>query len=266
MDTVTEGEVLTLVDEAHEDGSIDEYNKELIENIFDFDDLTAAEIATHRTELTTLAKDGTDEEWEEIIQHNRFSRIPVYGEDVDDIIGVLDTREYFRLEDKSRESLLENALRPAYYVPESVKADVLFRNMKKNKESMAIVLDEYGGLFGVITFTDLVQCLVGDFSEDNEEGKEIAPIVQLEENTWQINGTVAVSELEEAIGITLEECESDTFGGFVLGIHGSIPDDDTTFELETEQMCIKVTGIREHRIEQATVTVKKPADEDSENE
>lgn len=266
VDTVTEGEVLTLVDEAHEDGSIDEYNKALIENIFDFDDLTAAEIATHRTELTTLAKDGTDEEWEEIIQHNRFSRIPVYGEDVDDIIGVLDTREYFRLEDKSRESLLENALRPAYYVPESVKADVLFRNMKKNKESMAIVLDEYGGLFGVITFTDLVQCLVGDFSEDDEEGEEIAPIVQLEENTWQINGTVAVSELEEAIGITLEECESDTFGGFVLGIYGSIPDDDTTFELETEQMYIKVTGIKEHRIEQATVTVKKPADEDSENE
>ncbi|MBQ1213189.1 MAG: HlyC/CorC family transporter [Clostridia bacterium] len=265
-DTVTEGEVLTLIDEAHEDGSIDEYNKELIENIFDFDDLTAAEIATHRTDLTTLAKDGTDEEWEDVIQHNRFSRIPVYGEDVDDIIGVLDTREYFRMEDKSREKVLENALRPAYFVPESVKADVLFRNMKKNKESMAIVLDEYGGVFGVITFTDLVQCLVGDFSEDEDEGEALDSIVMLEENVYQLNCPVPVSEVEETLGIKLEDCDSDTFGGFVLGLYGSIPDDDTTFELETDDLFIKVLSIKDHRIEAMTVTLKKKAEEDPEKE
>ena len=266
VDTVTEGEVLTLVDEAHEDGSIDEYNKELIENIFDFDDLTAAEIATHRTELTTLAKDGTDEEWDDVIQHNRFSRIPVYGEDVDDIIGVLDTREYFRMEDKSREKVLENALRPAYFVPESVKADVLFRNMKKNKESMAIVLDEYGGVFGVITFTDLVQCLVGDFSEDDDEGETLDSIIMLEENVYQLNCPVPVSEVEDTLGIKLEDCDSDTFGGFVLGLYGSIPDDDTTFELETDDLFIKVLSIKEHRIETMTVTLKKKEDEDTEKE
>ena len=266
VDTVTEGEVLTLIDEAHEDGSIDEYNKELIENIFDFDDLTAAEIATHRTDLTTLAKDGTDEEWEDVIQHNRFSRIPVYGEDVDDIIGVLDTREYFRMEDKSREKVLENALRPAYFVPESVKADVLFRNMKKNKESMAIVLDEYGGVFGVITFTDLVQCLVGDFSEDDDEGEALDSIVMLEENVYQLNCPVPVSEVEETLGIKLEDCDSDTFGGFVLGLYGSIPDDDTTFELETDDLFIKVLSIKDHRIEAMTVTLKKKAEEDPEKE
>ena len=265
-DTVTEGEVLTLIDEAHEDGSIDEYNKELIENIFDFDDLTAAEIATHRTDLTTLAKDGTDEEWEDVIQHNRFSRIPVYGEDVDDIIGVLDTREYFRMEDKSREKVLENALRPAYFVPESVKADVLFRNMKKNKESMAIVLDEYGGVFGVITFTDLVQCLVGDFSEDEDEGETLDSIVMLDENVYQLNCPVPVSEVEETLGIKLEDCDSDTFGGFVLGLYGSIPDDDTTFELETDDLFIKVLSIKDHRIEAMTVTLKKKAEEDPEKE
>ena len=266
VDTVTEGEVLTLVDEAHEDGSIDEYNKELIENIFDFDDLTAGEIATHRTELTTLAKDGTDEEWEDIIQHNRFSRIPVYGEDVDDIIGVLDTREYFRMEDKSREAVLENALRDAYFVPESVKADVLFRNMKKNKESMAIVLDEYGGVFGVITFTDLVQCLVGDFSDDDDEAEDLPSIVKLDDYVYQLNCPVAVSEVEETLGIKLEDCESDTFGGFVLGLYGSVPDDDTGFELETDDMFIKVLSIREHRIETMTVTLKVPAEEASEKD
>ena len=102
VDTVTEGEVLTLIDEAHEDGSIDEYNKELIENIFDFDDLCAGEIATHRTELTLLDSSDDDEEWEKVISNSRFSRYPIYGESVDDIIGILDARDYLRLEDKSR--------------------------------------------------------------------------------------------------------------------------------------------------------------------
>ncbi len=262
-EAVTEGEVLTLVDEAHEDGSIDEYNKELIENIFDFDDLSAGEIATHRTELTTLSADETMEEWAQIIQDSRFSRYPICGENVDDIIGVLDTREYFRLEDKSRESVMEHAVSPAYFVPETVKADVLFRNMKKNKESIAIVLDEYGGVQGVITVTDLVQCLVGDFTENDEDGEEIIPILQLEENRWQINGAVTVSEVEEALEMEIADCDSDTFSGFVLGLYGSIPEDCSTFEIATEQMEIQVTEIREHRVEQAIITLITSAEEES---
>lgn len=265
-EAVTEGEVLTLVDEAHEDGSIDEYNKELIENIFDFDDLSAGEIATHRTELTTLSADETMEEWAQIIQESRFSRYPICGENVDDIIGVLDTREYFRLEDKSRESVMEHAVSPAYFVPETVKADVLFRNMKKNKESIAIVLDEYGGVQGVITVTDLVQCLVGDFTESDEDGEEIIPILQLEENRWQINGAVTVSEVEEALEMEIADCDSDTFSGFVLGLYGSIPEDCSTFEIATEQMEIQVTEIREHRVEQAIITLITSAEEESDKD
>ncbi len=265
-EAVTEGEVLTLVDEAHEDGSIDEYNKELIENIFDFDDLSAGEIATHRTELTTLSSDETMEEWAQIIQESRFSRYPICGEDVDDIIGVLDTREYFRLEDKSRESVMEHAVTPAYFVPETVKADVLFRNMKKNKESIAIVLDEYGGVQGVITVTDLVQCLVGDFTESDEDGEEIIPILQLEDNRWQINGAVTVSEVEEALEMEIADCDSDTFSGFVLGLYGSIPEDNSTFEIATEQMEIQVTEIREHRVEQAIITLITSEEEEADKD
>ena len=262
-EAVTEGEVLTLLDEAHEDGSIDEYNKELIENIFDFDDLTAGEIATHRTDLTTLSQDESVAEWDDIIQNSSYSRYPVCGEDVDDIIGVLDTRAYFRLADKSRESVMQNAIKPAYFVPETVKADVLFRNMKKNKESIAIVLDEYGGVRGVITFTDLLQCLVGDFDETDEDGVEIEPIVQLDENRWQINGAVTISELEDALDMEIADCDTDTFSGFVLGLYGSIPDDCATFEISTEQMDIQVTEIREHRVEQAIIILKTADDEEA---
>lgn len=262
-EAVTEGEVLTLLDEAHEDGSIDEYNKELIENIFDFDDLSAGEIATHRTEMTALSVDETMEEWESIIQNSNHTRYPVCGEGIDDIVGILDTRTYFRLADKSRESVMENAVKPAYFVPEAVKADVLFRNMKKNKESIAIVLDEYGGVRGIITVTDLVQCLVGDFTESDEDGEEIEPIIQLEENRWQISGAVTITELEDALDMEIADCDTDTFSGFVLGLYGSIPDDCATFAITTEQMDIQVTEIREHRVESAIITLKTEDDEEA---
>ena len=262
-EAVTEGEVLTLLDEAHEDGSIDEYNKELIENIFDFDALSAGEIATHRTEMTTLSVDETMEEWDAIIQNSNHSRYPVCGEGIDDIVGILDTRTYFRLADKSRDSVMANAVKPAYFVPEAVKADVLFRNMKKNKESIAIVLDEYGGVRGVITVTDLVQCLVGDFTESDEDGEEIEPIVQLDENRWQISGAVTITELEDALNMEIADCDTDTFSGFVLGLYGSIPDDCATFEISTEQMDIQVTEIREHRVESAVIILKTEDDEEA---
>ena len=264
-EAVTEGEVLTLVDEAHEDGSIDEYNKELIENIFDFDDLSAGEIATHRTEITMLPKDGTLEEWDTVINNSRFSRYPVYGEDVDDIVGILDAREYFRLEEKTHDAIFENAVKPAYFVPETVKADVLFRNMKQNKEFIAIVLDEYGGVQGIITFTDLVECLVGEFAETEEGEEKVEAIVALEENSWELNGSVLVSEVEEAIGAEIADCDSDTFGGFVLGLYGSIPEDGSTFELSTEQMDIQVLEIREHRVEKVVITLKEQKDEENED-
>ncbi len=260
-EAVTEGEVLTLVDEAHEDGIIDEYNKELIENIFEFDDLTAGEIATHRIEITMLSLDSTPEEWDEIIYSSRFSRYPVYGESVDNIVGILDARAYFRLDSKERKTVLKEAVVPAYFVPEAVKADVLFRNMKAKKESCAIVLDEYGGVLGIITLTDLVECLVGEFNENDENEVHEELITVMEDNTWKISGTAELKDVEEAIGIKIEDEDSETFGGYVLGLYGSIPDDGSTFTLETDTLDISIEGIKDHKIEKAIVMLKPPAEE-----
>ena len=264
-DGVTEGEVLTLVDEAHEDGSIDEYNKEIIENIFEFDDITAGEIATHRTELSMLAIDDTHEEWADIINNSRFSRYPVYGDSVDDIIGILDARTYFRLEDKSRENVMKNAINSAYFVPETVKADVLFKNMKANKEYLSVVLDEYGGFLGIVTLTDLIECLVGEFAENDEDEESEELISVIEENVWQINGTAPMADVEDTIGINLSDEDSETFGGYVLGLYGSVPMDGTTFELSTDILDIKIEAIKEHKIEKAIVTLRT-IDEHSESE
>ena len=263
-DTVTEGELLTLVDEAHEDGSINEYDKELIENIFDFDDISAGEIATHRTDLTFLKIDQTVEEWDHIVKNSRFSRYPICGESIDDIVGVLNAREYLRLEEKTRESIFEKAVAQPYLVPQSAKADVLFRNMREKKESFAIVLDEYSGVHGIITLTDLLECLVGQIDDNPEtaEENEIPSVEQIEENKWRILGSALISEVEEALSIEITDADSDTFSGFALGLYGAIPDDGSTFELSTEQMNIVIEEIKDHKIEKALVSLILPEDEE----
>ena len=265
IDTVTEGELLTLVDEAHEDGSIDEYNKELIENIFDFDDITAGEIATHRTEMTLLDISDDMAEWDNIIINSRFSRYPIYGDSVDDIIGILDARSYLRLEDKSRENVMNTVVSPAYFVPEAVKADVLFKNMREHKESMAIVLDEYGGLFGTVTMTDLVECIVGEFTQPDDDEEEIEMIEVLSEDSWRIAGSAAISEVEEAIGIKFEDSDSDTFSGFVLGLYGSVPEDGASFDISTDTLDILIEDIKDHKIGRAIIKLRQ-LDEEAEKE
>ena len=269
VDTVTEGELLTLVDEAHEDGSIDEYNKELIENIFDFDDLSAGEIATHRTELTLLDSSDDMDEWDRTIINSRYSRYPIYGESIDDIIGILDARNYLRLEDKSRENVMATVVTPAYFVPEAVKADVLFKNMREHKESLAVVLDEYGGLYGIVTMTDLVECLVGEFTQPDDDKEEIESIEVLEDGSWRIAGSASISEVEEAIGVKFEDSDSDTFSGFVLGLYGSVPEDGASFELSTDTLDIHIEDIKDHKIDRAVITLRasdSEEDKDSKEE
>ena len=265
IDTVTEGEVLTLVDEAHEDGSIDEYNKELIENIFEFDDISAGEIATHRTELTMLSCESTIEEWDEIINNSRFSRYPVYEDKVDNIIGILDARAYLRLDLKTMDSVLESVVKPAYFVPETVKADVLFKNMKENKEFLAVVLDEYGGVRGVVTLTDLVECLVGEFTEIDQEEDTVEDIIALSETSWQVSGAADIGDVAEALGISFDDTDAETINGFILGIYGSIPEDgasfDVDFDINTHTLDIHVDEIKDHKIEKAIITLKPLAEE-----
>ena len=265
VDTVTEGEVLTLVDEAHEDGSIDEYGKEVIENVFDFDDISAAEIATHRTDLTVLFAEDPIEEWDKIIINSRFSRYPICGENVDDIIGILDARAYLRLEDKTKENVMESAVQPAYLVPENVKADVLFRNMREKKESIAIVLDEYSGVCGIVTLTDLIECLIGDIDLEEETEEESSVLIEkIADNAWNIMGSTLLSDVEEELGIVFENTESETFSGYVLGLYGSIPEDGSTFELSTDRIDIDIKEIKDHKIEKALVVLKE-LEEDEEN-
>ena len=206
------------------------------------------------------------EEWDAVINNSRFSRYPICKDSIDNIVGILDARLYLRLDDKSRENVMETIVSTPYFVPEAVKADVLFKNMREHKEAMAVVLDEYGGLFGVITMTDLIECIVGNINSENEDGEEeLPPIELISENSWRVLGSASISEVEETLGVKLEDTDSDTFSGYALAIYGSVPDDGTNFELTTEHLNIVIEEIKDHRIDRATVSIKQTND-DGDNE
>lgn len=260
---VTEEEIRMMVDAGSEKGSINLSEKEMIHNIFEFDNKDAEDVMTHRTEVSLLWMDETEEQWEETINESRHTYYPICDENTDNIIGVLNTKDYFRIKDKVRENILENAVKPPYFVPETVRTDVLFHNMKKNRNHFAIVMDEYGGMNGIITMSDLLEQIVGDLDDDDSMPIE-PPIERIDSRTWKIQGTTPLKMVSEQLGIILPDEEYDTFGGFVFGLLGSIPADGSTPELEVLGLTIKVTLIKEHRLEKAIVYLEQGSSEKDE--
>ena len=252
---VTEEEIRMMVDAGSERGGIQPEEKEFIQNIFEFDDKSAEEVMTHRTEVALLWLEEDDEQWHRTIVEGRHSVYPVCAESADQIIGVLYVKDYFRLEDKNRESVMKLAVRPAYFVPETVRTDVLFRNMKKNRIHFAVVLDDYGGMSGIITMNNLLEQLVGELEDDITQPMDPPPVERLDESTWRIHGTAPLELVSQKLGVKLPEEEYDTFGGLIFGLLGSVPEDGSTPELEEFGLQVRVTQIREHRLDSAIVTL-----------
>lgn len=250
-ETVSEEEIRMMVDEGSEKGVIDRAEKEFIQNVFEFDDRTAGEIATHRTEVQLLWTEDGQAEWERTIRAGRHSRYPVCEGSADNVVGVLDVRDYLCLEDKNRAAVMEKAVRPAYFVPECVRADVLFRNMKRTGEPMAVVLDEYGGFEGIVTMNDLLEQLVGEL--DGDGGEEAAPVQQVSPGIWRVRGDAPLAEVAAALNMPLPCDEFDTFNGLVLSALGSIPPDGAAAEVNTAGLEIREAEFRSHQVKTALV-------------
>lgn len=263
---VSEEDIRMMVDSASEQDAIDEEEKELIQNVFEFDDLTVGEFCTHRTDLDILYADDDLSDWAKTIQETRHSLYPICEETVDKVVGVLNTKDYFRLEDRSKQAIMEKAVKPPYFIPENIHADVLLRQMKETRNHFAVVLDEYGGTAGVITMNDLLEQIVGDLETEIEEESFVPEIEKVENNVWKIQGCASLEEVAEELDIELPTEENDTFGGFVFSSYGTVPDDGTTFEIDIDRLHVSVTEIRDHRIESSIVTVNEPEREDYEDE
>lgn len=252
-DTITEEEIIMMSDAGAEKGTIDETENRIIKNVFAFDDMTAEQICTHRTDVSVLWSSDTVETWEETIHRTRHSRFPVCDENIDHVIGILNAKDYFRLDDKSRENIMKNAVREPYFVHENMKADSLFAQMKKSGgHHFAVVVDEYGGMSGIITITDLVEQLVGDF--DDDEFNNQAKFVQISENEWLIPGITSLADVCEKLEISLPTDKYDTFGGYVIDFLGEIPKNSTAVSFDCDGLHIEVIEISSHRIKSCRVT------------
>jgi len=254
-DEVSEEEIRMMVDVGSAKGTIDKHEREFIQNVFEFDDITAEEIATHRTEVAILWVEDSLEQWEETIHNNPFTVYPVCEDSADNVLGIVNIKDYFRHKNLTKEEAMQNVVQPAYFVPGSVRADNLFRNMKANRARLAVVLDEYGGMSGIITMNDLIEQLVGDLDDDDDVIGENKLMVEVEEGLWSVQGQIDLHEVAERLATWLPTDEYDTFGGMVFGVLGSIPDDGVQFELDAYGLRIKVVEIEDHRIEKALVRI-----------
>jgi putative hemolysin len=266
-EVASEEEIRMILDSSSEKGEIDSMENEMIQNIFEFDDILISEVCTHRRDVDMLYKEDSLEEWREKIIQSRHGFYPICGEDADDIVAILNIRKFFRTDCKSVDQAIKLASEKPYFVPENMKADVLFTNMKETRNYFAIVVDEYGGTSGVITIHDLLELLVGDMGDKDEIVVEEIVCLNEETREWKVLGSASLTKLAEDLGITFETEDCDTFGGYIFGLLGEIPDDGSQLDLETEDLIIKVESVVDHRIESTLVTVKeRPVDEDEDED
>ena len=256
-EAVSEDNIMAMVEEGEESGSIQSSEKELIENVFEFDTLTARDLMVHRTDMVTIALDDDEQTILATIRDSGLSRFPVYGEDIDDVLGVLSTRDYLLNFHLSAPKTIRELLRPAYFVPESVSADVLFRDMQAKKFHMALIVDEYGGTSGLVTLEDLLEELVGNIYDEFDPMEE-QEIIPLEEGRWRVAGSADLEELFEAMGRELpedDERDFDTLGGLVFAQLSVIPQDGSHPVVEALGLRVRVEELSERRVEWATVEV-----------
>lgn len=256
---VTEDEIRMMVDIGEEKGAIEGNERDMIENVFEFNNMTAADCMTHRTDVTALQIDESDEEILRAIRESGLSRFPVYDEDLDDVKGTVTTRDILLNLQSGSGRTLRDILRPAYFVPETVRTDVLFREMQKRKNHLAIVVDEYGGTSGLITMEDLLEEIVGNIY-DEYDPQQPQDIQKVSDTVWRIAGAAALDDVSETLNVKIPESdEYDTLGGLVFSRLSTIPKDGTHPVVRCCGLMIEVEEILDRRVIWARVTVEPPA-------
>lgn len=244
--TVTEEEIRMMVDVGEEKGSIEEEEKELINNVFEFNDKTVSEVMIHRTEVYAIEIGSNIEDILSELKEYKYSRIPVYDENIDNIVGVLFIKDLLAYVYTKKEAKIKKLMRPAYFVSESKPINEFFKEMQRDKQQLAIVLDEYGGTAGIITMEDIIEELVGNiFDEYDDVEKDYEKI---DENTFMIDGSVSIYELRKILNVDIPEGDYDTLSGYLIELLGRIPKDDEKPVIETEKVTYKIEEYEEKRI------------------
>ena len=245
--TVTEEEIKMMIDQGKEKGTIEEGEKELLNNVFEFNDITVSEIMTHRKDIFAVDKNMSQEELlDEISQEEyRYSRIPVYDETIDEIEGIIYVKDILK-NIKKKTFKIKNIMKEAYFVPQNKMIDELFRDMQKNKIQMAIVLDEYGGTSGLITMEDILEELVGDIYDEYDEIEE--EYQKIDDNTYIISGSMPIYDVNKLLKVKIPEGDYDTLSGYLQEEMGRIPEDEENPIIETKEVTFKIEEYEDKRI------------------
>lgn len=264
---VTEEEILMMVDVGEEKGVIENSQKEMINNIFEFDDMDAGDIMTHRVDMTAVE---ADEPVTTVIQasiKDGYSRIPVYDDDPDNIVGIVYVKDLLKFigEDIPQTTTIRQVMREAYFVPETKKCGELFAEMTEKRIQMSVIVDEYGGTAGIVTIEDIIESIVGNIRDEYDEDDD--EISKINDNVYTVDGITDIDEVDELIGAKLPEGDYDTIGGFVISQLGYLPADGNFDSVEFENLKFTVLSVEERRIEKIKIEIfprDNPAkDEDS---
>ena len=263
---VTEEEIRMMVDVGQEKGVIEDIQKEMIDNIFDFDDIDVSDIMTHRTDMFAVEDTDSLEQVVSISIEHGYSRIPVFHEDPDNIIGIVYIKDLLKYISTSlpKDKGPKDVMREAYYVPFSKSCGALFNEMCEKRVQMAVVVDEYGGTAGIVTMEDLLEAIVGNIQDeyDNEDEE----IVEVSENVFTIDGTAYIEEVNELVGDVIPEGDYDTLGGFLISRLGYLPQDGDMTEVDFQNLKFTILNVEDRRIGKVRVeiTPKKETDEEKE--
>lgn len=248
---VTEEEIRMMVDVGQERGTIQEAEKVMINNIFEFDNKTVSEIMTHRTNIVALPIDTTLKEAIHFVNLEKYTRFPLYEENIDHIVGILHSKDLFQyIGDGEEQNFdLRNLAREPYFVLESSRIDHLFKDMKKNKVHMAIAIDEYGGIDGIVTMEDILEEIVGNILDEYDDFEmENDDIVQIDDNSYLMSGTTSLDDVEDKLMVELPIEDYDTLSGFIMGQLGYIPNLQERPVIEYDSFLFSVEEINDRRI------------------
>ena len=253
-EVVTEEEIRMMIDVGEEKGVIGVAAKEMLNNVFEFNDKIVSEIMIPRTEVFALDKELTIKEVIDILSEDtRYSRIPVYEETIDNIVGIVYIKDIL-LSKKDENRKIKELMKKAYYVPETITVDKLFEEMRKNKKQISIVIEEHGGTSGIVTMEDILEEIVGEIYDEYDalENK----VVEIDSNTYLIDGSLAVYDLEKIFDVEIPEGDYDTISGYLIDLLGRIPKPKENIIIETDQLDFKVEKVKNKKIVQVKVCKK----------
>ena len=249
---ITEEELKAMVNGSHEEGVLEMEEREIINNVFQFGDMQAKEAMIQRLDMVAIDIEDSYDEIIELFKSEKLSRLPVYQESIDDIVGILNIKDIIFLSDEEIENFdIKDYVREAFFTYEFKKITQLLEEMKKEKTQMAIVVDEYGGTAGLLTIEDLVEVIVGDIDDEYDEEEE--EIVKINDNEYLVEGSTKISDVNEQLGINLESEEFDSIGGFIIGYLKRIPEENEI--IEVEDVKFKVESIDKNRINKIRIFV-----------